>query len=295
MKHILITTIAAVVLVGCGPSVDIWEAAKNDNVEMLRANLNHGVNINKKTKRLEGDGYTALHHAANRGNINSINFLISHVADINSKDVFGTTPLHLAVMGGQYESCKKLITAGADINSAGGVRPYDTPLDDALKYDNKELIHFLRTKGAKTGPEVSIVIAASRGDEKMVNFHLGNGGNVNFKDDNGDTPLITSSMDGHHNVTKLLISNGADINAINNEKRTALHAAVIRRHLVVLNLLIQNSANLNSFDSANKTPLDYAAKKYSYDSNKVKKEKVELSNLLRKHGGKTGDELKGLE
>ncbi|SVD74832.1 uncharacterized protein METZ01_LOCUS427686, partial [marine metagenome] len=27
MKHLLITTIAAVVLVGCGPSVDIWEAA----------------------------------------------------------------------------------------------------------------------------------------------------------------------------------------------------------------------------------------------------------------------------
>ena len=37
---------------------------------------------------------------------------------------------------------------------------------------------------------------------------------------------------------------------------------------------------------------DYAAKKYSSDSNKRKKEKLELFNLLRKHGGKTGEELK---
>jgi len=33
MKHLLLTTIAAVVLVGCGPSVDIWEAAKDGNIK----------------------------------------------------------------------------------------------------------------------------------------------------------------------------------------------------------------------------------------------------------------------
>jgi hypothetical protein len=33
MKHILITTIAAVVLVGCGPSVGIWTAADEGNIK----------------------------------------------------------------------------------------------------------------------------------------------------------------------------------------------------------------------------------------------------------------------
>jgi len=33
MKHLLLTTIAAVLLVGCGPSVDIWEATKDGNIK----------------------------------------------------------------------------------------------------------------------------------------------------------------------------------------------------------------------------------------------------------------------
>ena len=36
MKQIIITTIAAVVLVGCGPSVDIWTAAAKGNIEAVK-------------------------------------------------------------------------------------------------------------------------------------------------------------------------------------------------------------------------------------------------------------------
>ena len=32
MKHLLLTTIAAVVLVGCGPSADIWTVAEENNL-----------------------------------------------------------------------------------------------------------------------------------------------------------------------------------------------------------------------------------------------------------------------
>ena len=39
MKHILITTIAAVLLVGCGPSVDIYEAAWSGNIEAVKQAL----------------------------------------------------------------------------------------------------------------------------------------------------------------------------------------------------------------------------------------------------------------
>jgi hypothetical protein len=47
MKQLLITTIAAVVLVGCGgPSVDIWEAAKEGNIEAVKQHLAAGANVN---------------------------------------------------------------------------------------------------------------------------------------------------------------------------------------------------------------------------------------------------------
>jgi len=45
MKHLLLTTIAAVVLVGCGPSVDIWEAARTGNVEAVKEYLAIATNV----------------------------------------------------------------------------------------------------------------------------------------------------------------------------------------------------------------------------------------------------------
>ena len=46
MKHILIITIAAVLLVGCGPSVDIWEAARTGNIEAVKQHLAAGTDVN---------------------------------------------------------------------------------------------------------------------------------------------------------------------------------------------------------------------------------------------------------
>jgi len=48
MKHLLITTIAAVLLVGCGPSVDIWTAAKEGNIEAVKQHLANGADVNAK-------------------------------------------------------------------------------------------------------------------------------------------------------------------------------------------------------------------------------------------------------
>ena len=56
MKHLLLTTIAAVVLVGCGPSVDIWTAAQTGNIEAVKQHLADGVDVNAKT----GSGWTPL-------------------------------------------------------------------------------------------------------------------------------------------------------------------------------------------------------------------------------------------
>ena len=50
MKLLLLTTIAAVVLVGCGESIpiSIYEAAQNGNIEVLKRHLVNGVNVNEK-------------------------------------------------------------------------------------------------------------------------------------------------------------------------------------------------------------------------------------------------------
>ena len=49
MKHLLVTTIAAVVLVGCGPSVDIHQAAERGNIEAVKQAIADGADVNAKT------------------------------------------------------------------------------------------------------------------------------------------------------------------------------------------------------------------------------------------------------
>ena len=48
MKHLLLTTIAAVVLVGCGLSESINEAAAFGNIEAVKQHLAAGADVNAK-------------------------------------------------------------------------------------------------------------------------------------------------------------------------------------------------------------------------------------------------------
>ena len=74
MKHLLLTTIAAVVLVGCGPSVDIWEAARTGNIEAVKQHLAAGTDVNSKT----GFIWTPLHYAAREGHKEIVELLRKH-------------------------------------------------------------------------------------------------------------------------------------------------------------------------------------------------------------------------
>ena len=66
MKQLLITTIAAVVLVGCGKpvtEVSVNYAAEEGNLEAVKQHLAAGVDVNTKGSV----GWTPLHKAAKEG------------------------------------------------------------------------------------------------------------------------------------------------------------------------------------------------------------------------------------
>ena len=141
MKHLLLTTIAAVVLVGCGPSapdISIDMAAHDGNIEAVKQHLAAGTDVN---------ALSVLHHAAFSGRKEIVELLIANGADVNAKDDVGTTPLHHAIT---KEIAELLITNGADVNA----KMFDgkTPLDWAEDYP--ELADLLRKHGGKTGEEL---------------------------------------------------------------------------------------------------------------------------------------------
>ena len=92
MKHLLITTIAAVVLVGTAFADPIHDAAKSGDLAGVQAELDKGANVNAKDK----NGLTPLHEAAFYGQNEIAELLIAKGADVNAKDVYGATPLDWA-------------------------------------------------------------------------------------------------------------------------------------------------------------------------------------------------------
>jgi ankyrin repeat protein len=96
MKHLLLTTIAAVLLVGCGPSapdISIHDAATEGNIEAVKQHLTAGAEVNAKVNL----GWTPLHYAARGGHKEVAKLLIAKGADLNAKNMFGETPLDAAI------------------------------------------------------------------------------------------------------------------------------------------------------------------------------------------------------
>ena len=127
MKHLLLTTIAAVLLVGCGESQSP-----------------------EPTKAKAPD--ISIHDAAQVGNIEAVKQHLAAGTDVNVKGMGNMTPLHDAAARGHKEVSELLIAKGADVNAK--VIDGTTPLDWAIRRKHPETADLLRKHGGKTGEEL---------------------------------------------------------------------------------------------------------------------------------------------
>jgi ankyrin repeat protein len=173
--------------------------------------------------------------------------------------------LHKPCRNGNIKTVKRLLFVGADVNVKGELFG-STPLHNAVIGGHTEIVELLIIEGARVNAKM---------------------------DEDGSTPLHCPKS---KEIAELLIDNGADVNAQDSIKSTPLHYAALNGEMEIVELLLTKGVDVNAKGPRGVTALDFAeeniAKARIWLSPERKAEKKETANLLRKHGGKTGAELK---
>ena len=145
MKHLLITTIAAVLLVGCGESQQSSSPAEAKPAEPVA----EAAQPKPPTAKAPD---ISISDAAAKGNIEAVKKHLAAGTDVNVKYEMGTTTLHDAAFSGHKETVELLIAKGADVNVKNDFD--QTPLDWAIQFKKPEIADLLRKHGGKTGEEL---------------------------------------------------------------------------------------------------------------------------------------------
>lgn len=158
----------------------IADAAMHGDFDSVRILIQEGEEVNAA----QGDGMTALHWAAENGDIEMLEMLISAGANSEAVTRLGRyTPLHLASKIGKDASVVSLLRLGSAVNprtTTGAVTP----------------LHF----------------AASSGSQVAVKALLDYGADVDAKEQQwGQTPLMFAAAFNRTETIELLVAHGADI------------------------------------------------------------------------------------
>jgi hypothetical protein len=140
-----------------------------------------------------------------------------------------------------------------------------------VPYEEWKLL-LVRAHGAQHTPKNWAVRAAALGENRLLDYLLSNGVDVNTRTQSGQSPLGAAAAAGRIDAARLLITRGANL-----ENRTVIslatpliEAAQMNRTEIV-KLLLDHGANLSARDVLGRTALDWAQEN----------ENSEMADLIR--------------
>ncbi|XP_045571186.1 caskin-2 isoform X6 [Salmo salar] len=258
-----------------GKEQDLLQAVKSGDLpstQKLLAKLKASRNkLLGSTKRLnvnyqDGDGFSALHHAALTGTTDLLSVLLEAQATVDIKDRNGMRPLHYAAWQGKADSVLMLLRAGAGVN--GVSQDGHIPLHLAAQYGHYDVSEMLLQHQSnpclinKT-KKTPLDLACEFGRVKVAQLLLSSNmvvalleGNSKEPVDSGfNTPLHLAARNGHKDIIRLLLKAGIDINRAT-KAGTALHEAALYGKTEVVRQLLEAGIDVNIRNTYNQTALD---------------------------------------
>jgi ankyrin repeat protein len=180
-----------------GVPAPVADAAMRGNRETLRALLKQGADVNAA----QGDGMSALHWAAERGDADMTEMLVYAGANVGAVTRIGQyTPLHMASRSGSEPAVKALLNAGADVSAK-----------------------------TTTSSVTALHLAAASGNPAVVKLLIDRKADVNAREAEwGQTPLIFAASANRVEAIRVLMAAGADASIATKTIDIATHAALDR-------------------------------------------------------------------
>ncbi len=211
--------------------------------------------------------------AIRAGDLAGVRSELAGGADVNARDLEGSTPLMYAALYTSDTACMRmLLDRGADPNASNGAG------GTALIWGTGTLekVKLLVEHGAdvnarsKLGKSALLVAASRDGAGPIVSYLLAHGARTDFKDDlqgipaipvggGGATALIQAAKARDGEALAALLKQGADVNAKEKNGSTALLNAIAYKNHRNIKLLLAHKADVSAASAAGFSALILAA------------------------------------
>ncbi|XP_050314264.1 ankyrin repeat domain-containing protein 50 [Anthonomus grandis grandis] len=236
-------------------------AAFEGHHDVCEALLEAGARIDET----DNEGKAALTLAAQGGHITLVNMLLDkYNAPVDQRPHDGKTALRLAALEGHYDIVQILVSHGADLNSKdadGRSTLYVLALDNRLAMSKYLLQQGADVETRDLEGRTSLHVSSWQGHTEMVSMLLDYGkAQVDACDLENRTALHSASWQGHSDIVKILLEHGALPDHTCNQGATALGIAAQEGHELCVVALLEHGADPNHSDSCGRNALRVAAK-----------------------------------
>jgi ankyrin repeat protein len=238
-------------------------------------------------------GETPLHRAAQDGNVQTVQLLLAHGADVNARNMYnGQSPLHLAAANENVSVLALLLARGAEVDArmALALIPTDdvkyllTPLHLAVLAGRIEATKLLLAASAKVNERIQTEENATPLSTDMY------AGDFNRLTELGSladcAPLHLAALIGRREVVEILLAQGAQVNMVDTSGRTPLHFSLLwNNNVTVAEQLLSYGATVDARDGNGETPLQTA----------LLKRRKSIAELLLVYGADPKTKKKGTQ